>query len=203
MKGIVSAMAVNPAGDGVLAAGTFSRHIGLYSSHGSGELIGTWSVARTEADREIGGRGVTQLQWSPCGRYLYIVERQSDGVLVYDIRVTGQMLGYLRGRRALTNQRMKVDVVPAGANACHEVLAGGTDGYMRMWRDPIYAAGGQDPDWEWKVHDGRLLNIRLIDSPGNADMRTYRCCLQHSISSYGECCCNMLWPATPGGQRKY
>ncbi|KAJ5611246.1 hypothetical protein N7510_007965 [Penicillium lagena] len=158
MKGIVSALAINPVGDGILAAGTFTRHIGLYSSNGSGELIGTFSIAKTEASREIGGRGITQLVWSPCGRYLYVAERKSDGVLVYDIRVTGQMLGYLRGRKAFTNQRMKVDIVPAGADGSHEVWAGGTDGFMRVWKDPIYAAGGQDPDWEWKVHDDAVTS---------------------------------------------
>ncbi|KAJ5714658.1 uncharacterized protein N7483_011839 [Penicillium malachiteum] len=156
MKGIVSAMAISPTGDGILAAGTFTRQVGLYSSNGSGELLGTFSIAKTEANREIGGKGVTQLAWSPCGRYLYIAERKSDGVLVYDIRVTGQMLGYLRGRRAVTNQRMNIDVISAGTDSSHEVWAGGTDGYMRGWKNPVYAAGGQDPDWEFKVHDGLL-----------------------------------------------
>lgn len=152
MKGIISAMAVNPSGDGVLAAGTFSRQIGLYGSNGSGESLGTFSIVKTEANRHIGGRGVTQLLWSPCGRYLYIAERQSDGVLIYDIRVTGQLLGWLKGRKALTNQRMKIDVVPAGES--HEIWAGGTDGVMRMWQDPTRTVGEQMPTGEWKVHDG-------------------------------------------------
>ncbi|KAJ5690780.1 hypothetical protein N7462_005172 [Penicillium macrosclerotiorum] len=158
MKGIVSALAVNPTGDGVLAAGTFTRHVALYSSNGSGELLGTFSVAKTDANRDIGGRGVTQLTWSPCGRYLYIAERKSDGVLVYDVRVTGQMLGYLRGRKAMTNQRMQIDVVPSGTDGSHEVWAGGTDGIMRVWKDPIYAAGGQDPSWEFKVHEDAVAS---------------------------------------------
>lgn len=154
MKGIVSALAVNPSGDGILAAGTYTRHVGLYNSNGSGESLGTFSIAKTEANREIGGRGITQLCWSPCGRYLYIAERKSDGILVYDVRVTGQMLGHLRGRKALTNQRMKIDVVAAGPDGSHEVWAGGTDGFMRVWKSPEYSAGGQDPDAEFKVHDG-------------------------------------------------
>ena len=154
MKGIVSAMAVNPTGGGVLAAGTFTRQIGLYGSNGCGESLGTFSIARTEADRDIGGQGVTQLLWSPCGRYLYIAERRSDGVLVYDIRVTGQLLGWLRGRSAKTNQRMKIDLV-ADADG-HAIWAGGNDGFVRGWDNPIYTAGAKEPDWEWKVHKGMI-----------------------------------------------
>ncbi|KAJ5982997.1 hypothetical protein N7481_005096 [Penicillium waksmanii] len=158
MKGIVSAMASNPLGDGILAAGTFTRHVGLYSSNGAGESLGTFNVAKTEANRDIGGRGVTQLLWSPCGRYLYIAERKSDGVLVYDIRVTGQMLGYLRGRKAFTNQRMKIDLVPSGEDGSHEIWAGGTDGFMRVWKDPTYSVGRQDPDAEFRIHDDAVTS---------------------------------------------
>lgn len=158
MKGIVSALALNPSGDGILAAGTFTRHVGLYSSNGSGELLGTFSVAKTNANRDIGGRGVTQLVWSPCGRYLYVAERKSDGILVYDVRVTGQLLGHLRGRKAHTNQRMKIDVVSSGPDGSHEIWAGGTDGFMRVWRSPEHCAGGKDPDWEFKVHDGKSFD---------------------------------------------
>lgn len=156
MKGIISAMAVSPTGDGVLAAGTFSRQIGLYDSNGSGQSLGTFSVAKTEANRHIGGRGVTQLLWSPCGRYLYIAERNSDGVLIYDIRATGQLLGWLEGRKALTNQRMKIDIAPTAGGESHEIWAGGTDGRMRRWKDPALTAGPQSPFADWKVHDGKL-----------------------------------------------
>lgn len=164
MKGIISAMAVDPIGDGILAAGTFTRQVGLYDSNGSGQLLGTFNVAKTEATRRIGGRGVTQLLWSPCSRYLYIAERQSDGVLIYDIRMTGQLLGWLEGRKTLTNQRMKVDVVSSGEDGSHEIWAGGTDGFMRVWRNPALTAGGQSPSWESKVHDGgyRILLIRFF-----------------------------------------
>ncbi|KAJ5567992.1 hypothetical protein N7450_010478 [Penicillium hetheringtonii] len=153
MKGIVSAMASNPTGDGILAAGTFTRNVGLYSSNGDGESLGTFNIAKTEANRDIGGKGISQLLWSPCGRYLYIAERKSDGILVYDIRVTGQMVGYLRGRKAFTNQRMNIDIVPSGNDGSHEIWAGGTDGFMRVWKDPAYTVGSQDPDTEYRVHN--------------------------------------------------
>ncbi|RDW79014.1 uncharacterized protein DSM5745_05866 [Aspergillus mulundensis] len=153
MKGIVSALALSPDEGGILAAGTFSRNIGLYDSNGTGQSLGTFSVSKNEADRHIGGGGVTQLLWSPCGRYLYIAERKSDGVLIYDIRVTGQLLGWLRGRNALTNQRMKIDLVPTTDGHGPEIWAGGTDGVLRSWRDTVHTVGAQDPTWEWKVHN--------------------------------------------------
>ncbi|KAL4923940.1 uncharacterized protein BDV17DRAFT_225330 [Aspergillus undulatus] len=156
MKGIVSALALSPNRDGILAAGTFSRNVGLYDSNGSGQSLGTFNVSKTEADRHIGGCGITQLLWSSCGRYLYIAERKSDGVLVYDIRVTGQLLGWLQGRKALTNQRMKIDLLQTEQNGAHEIWAGGTDGTMRLWQSPTHTAGAQDPTWQWKVHDDSL-----------------------------------------------
>ncbi|KAL2870642.1 uncharacterized protein BJX67DRAFT_244626 [Aspergillus lucknowensis] len=159
MKGIVSAMAVNPTECGILAAGTFSRNVGLYDSNGSGQSLGTFNVAKTEADRDIGGCGITQLIWSPCGRYLYIAERKSDGVMIYDIRVTGQLLGWLRGRSALTNQRMKIDMVATGQGSSHEIWAGGTDGFVRLWQDPTYSAGEQEPRWQWRADDNSISSV--------------------------------------------
>lgn len=197
MKGIVSAMASNPLGDGILAAGTFTRHVGLYSSNGAGESLGTFNIAKTEANRDIGGKGVTQLLWSPCGRYLYIAERKSDGVLVYDIRVTGQMLGYLRGRKAFTNQRMKIDLVPSGNDGSHEIWAGGTDGFMRVWRDPTYSVGCQDPDAEFQIHDGerrfeKLLTLLTI----GLRLTHRRCCYRRCLSPDGDCGGQLLWSAS-------
>ncbi|KAL4882632.1 WD40-repeat-containing domain protein [Aspergillus karnatakaensis] len=161
MKGIVSAMALSPTEDAILAAGTFSRNVGLYDSNGSGQSLGTFNISKTEADRHIGGCGVTQLLWSPCGRYLYIAERKSNGVLIYDIRVTGQLLGWLQGRQALTNQRMKIDLVPTGRGTSHEIWAGGTDGKMRLWQDPTYTTGAQEPTLEWKVHEDTVSSTVL------------------------------------------
>ncbi|PYI23111.1 WD40 repeat-like protein [Aspergillus violaceofuscus CBS 115571] len=171
MKGIVSALAVDPSAQGILAAGTFTRHVGLYDSHGSGQSLGTFSIAKTEADPHIGGCGITQLLWSPCGRYLYVAERKSDGVLVYDIRVTGQLLGWLQGRKALTNQRMKIDVVATGQGDSHEIWAGGTDGCMRVWQNPTYNPGAQEPKWEWKAHD-ESVSSTVVHPLGNVAATT-------------------------------
>ena len=153
MKGIVSALTVDQ-GSQVLAAGTYTRHVGLYDSAGQGECVGIFCVAGTEADGCIGGQGVTQVIWSPCGRYLYIVERKSDGAMIYDIRQTGQLLGWLEGRMAMTNQRLGVDVTPTANNGGHEVWAGGTDSVIRVWENPHMVEGGQKAVFQWRGHDG-------------------------------------------------
>lgn len=165
MKGIVSTLSTSPDGSGILAAGTFTRHIGLYGSNGSGDCIATFGVAGTEAQRNIGGKGITQTLWSPCGRYLYVVERKSDGILVYDIRVTGQLVGWLEGRKAKTNQRLKADVITTGEEGAHELWAGGTDGVMRVWKDPPSAIDGKIPTWEWSVHNGETLKLSINPLP--------------------------------------
>ncbi|OAL69968.1 hypothetical protein A7D00_6007 [Trichophyton violaceum] len=150
MKGIISTMSIDNSGSGILAAGTFTRHIGLYGDNGVGDTIATFSIADTAADKIIGGNGVTQVLWSPCGRYLYVLERKSDGVLVYDVRVTGQLVGWLEGRRADTNQRLDAGFIDI--NGSSELWAGGTDGVARMWKQPCHAEGGLCPTWEEKVH---------------------------------------------------
>ena len=155
MKGIVSALSIEPASN-ILAAGTFSRHVGLYDANGQGESLGVFRVDGNEADCKIGGGGITQLMWSSCGRYLYIVERCSRGVMVYDIRHSGQLLSWVEGRNAETNQRLGVDLhesLHAGGGL--EIWAGGLDGNIRIWRNPHCQQGSQPPDMEWPAHQGK------------------------------------------------
>lgn len=144
IKGIVSALALSC--DGILAAGTFTRQLGLYDRQGSGDCIAVFPLARDvphscendsgryngEGDagrregggsygvgssRGKGGGGITQLLWSPCGRYLYAAERKSDEIICYDIRVTRTRLASLTGRNALTNQRLAIDLLPTSASS--------------------------------------------------------------------------------------
>lgn len=156
LKGIVSALSIERSSN-ILAAGTFSRHIGLYDAAGKGESLGVFRVNGNEADCSIGGKGVTQLMWSPCGRYLYIVERQSCGIMVYDIRKSGQLLSWVKGRNAETNQRLGCDLSssPHGGGVL-ELWAGGVDGNIRVWKDTHHREGPQEPDLVWNVHNGKL-----------------------------------------------
>lgn len=156
MKGIVSAMGMSF--EGVLAAGTFTRSVGLYEEHGSGGTVAIFPIQNLDDHVSEGGgagqgTGITQLLWSACSRYLCVAERGSDGVGVWDIRGTGRRLAWLRGREALTPQRLGVEVTDG------EVWAGGTDGYVRVWEGLGVEEGIVDPMWEFKAHDGSLLDL--------------------------------------------
>lgn len=153
MKGVVCALAIDETTE-ILAAGTFSRHVGLYDDNGQGECVGVFCVEGTDADKQIGGSGITQVAWSDSGRYLYIAERKSDGVMCYDIRKTGQLLGWLVGRNAKTNQRLGVDVVSSRDGT--SVWAGGLDGVIRRWDNPQQHEGAAEASMEWRGHDGKL-----------------------------------------------
>lgn len=160
MRGIVSALGLQPTpvedtGQGILAAGTWTRSVGLYDIGGLGGTVATWSVAHAaDVEASIGGTGVTQTLWSSCGRYLYVAERQSDGVLVYDVRVTGKLVAWLTGRCAETNQRLGVDVFE-GSNG-PEIWCGGTDGVVRIWEGVGLREGEQRCTSSWKAHDDSI-----------------------------------------------
>ncbi|KAL7269368.1 hypothetical protein RUND412_007972 [Rhizina undulata] len=174
MKGIVSALSIVPGSGGegtsILAAGTFSRCVGLYSGEGTGETIGVFSLDDGGGKEKPGGAGVTQLSWSKCGRYLYVAERKSDEVFVYDIRVAGERVESFKQRNAFTNQRLGIDVAEGLAG---EVVGGGTDGVVRVWR----ARHGEDeagdfctPVNEWKAHEDPVTSA--IVHPSGTIMAT-------------------------------
>ncbi|KAJ9493806.1 hypothetical protein H2202_010734 [Exophiala xenobiotica] len=160
MRGIVSALAMDNS-TGVLAAGTYGRQVGLYNAMGQAECVGVFSVQGTAADTHIGGGGITQVTWSQDGRYLYITERKSHGVVIYDIRKTGQLLAWLEGRKAQTNQRLAIDLVTSNDQGGQEVWAGGLDGYVRVWRDPHQQEGSVSPAFEFKAHDDAISGVGI------------------------------------------
>lgn len=159
IRGIISSLSLQPSsiehGEGMLAAGTWTRWVGLYDMSGLGGMVSTWSIAdAADKDAGIGGTGITETKWSACGRYLCVVERKSKGLLVYDVRVTGKLVAWLEGREADTNQRLGVDVFEAEGGM--EVWAGGTDGFVRVWEVVGKKEGGVERSWEWRAHDGML-----------------------------------------------
>lgn len=159
IRGIISTLDVEPQ-SGLVAAGTFSRQVGLYDNNGSGDCVGAFSLAGNAADEEIGGRGITQVKWSPCGRYLYVAERKSDGIMLYDIRNSGQLLAWCKGRNAVTNQRLSFDLSDEGGSL--QAWAGGTDGIVRVWTDLHSREGAAMPDTTFGSHAGEQSGTRVI-----------------------------------------
>ncbi|KAF1828639.1 hypothetical protein BDW02DRAFT_574706 [Decorospora gaudefroyi] len=162
-KGWVSALSLSPpsstAHDGLLAVGTWSRYVGIYDP-ASGRDVTQFALPGTVNGRtfrnrnfkDILGNGVSSLKWSPCGKYLYIAERNSDVLLLYDVRKFSLGLAHCVGRNALTNQKLGFDVCNTGDSPydieglSHEVWAGGTDGCIRVWRDPYAKEGAVEAD---------------------------------------------------------
>ena len=151
--GIFNALSISP--DGLLAAGTMQRQVTLYANEGSGECMTSFSLSTLRGERHTTkGSGVTQLAWSPCGTYLFVAERQSHVILVYDMRNTFERVAWLSGRQARTSQKLGIDVVPAADG--FEVWAGGTDGYVHMWKNLGSRSGEHAPDGSLRLHDGEL-----------------------------------------------
>jgi hypothetical protein len=195
MRGIVSALSMQPLSEdadaGMLAAGTWTRWVGLYDMGGMGGTVATWSIGEAaDKDAGVGGTGVTQTAWSPCGRYLFVVERKSRGVLVYDVRVTGKLVCWLEGREAETNQRLGVDVF--GAEKGTEIWAGGTDGVVKVWEGVGMTEGAQERSWEWKAHDG-MFGCEVCMERLLLTSMCYRPCYISYLAQLWYCCGNLLW----------
>jgi WD40 repeat protein len=172
-KGWISALSLSPPShtshDGLLAAGSRTRYIGIYDPVGGNEIThfslpGTINGIkfRNEKLDHVIGDGVSSLKWSPCGKYLYVAERSSNVLLIYDVRNFSLSLGYCAGRKALTRQKLGFDIWNAGASPydieglSHEVWAGGTDGMVRVWRDPYVKEGAVEADEVFAVNGGEM-----------------------------------------------
>lgn len=174
MRGTVSALAAQfeeQGAGGLVAAGTWTRWVGLYDLSRAGACAATWGVRGAAAGdggedmnpgaavvkpgrgRGVGGAGIMQTLWSPCGRYLVVNERKSRGLLVYDVRVTGRLLGWLAGRDGDTQQRLSCDVYPGvdGVGG-FEVWAGTRDGTIKVWEGVGNTEGYVEESWGWKGH---------------------------------------------------
>lgn len=184
-KGWISALSLSPptttANGGLLAAGARTRYVGIYDAI-SGTDITQFSLPgtidgkklRNENLKHIMGDGVSHLKWSPCGKYLYVAERQSDVLLIYDARKFSLTLGHCSGRKALTKQKLGFDIWNAGASpydiegVSHEVWAGGTDGKIRVWKDPYIKEGAIAPDEVVKIHETDVPVVSPLVHPSGS-----------------------------------
>jgi hypothetical protein len=165
----------------MFAMGTWGRKIAIYAGAGRGELITTFSPRDVEADGRHFGEGISQVKWSSCGRYLYVAERRSAGVHIYDIRGAGRRVGCLMGREAKTNVKLSFDVVPTAGGS--EVWAGGTDGKIRMWKNPEQRGGVVSWDEEWAVHGETDLVCATLVHGGGSVVATVACKERYDVET--------------------
>ena len=160
--GNVSALAATPA-HSLTAAGTWTRGVGLYDLSRAGNLASHWNL-RDNRDSDDGasydGGGVVQLLWSPCGRYLVVNERKSNGLLVYDVRGTHRLLATLTGRSNKTARPIRCTVYGSGASAAgglddttFELWSGTDDGSVVMYESIGKQEGAVEPTFRWQAHD--------------------------------------------------
>ncbi|KAI1400188.1 hypothetical protein F4819DRAFT_497511 [Hypoxylon fuscum] len=172
MRGTVSSLSAQPPdinNSSLVAAGTWTRWIGLYDFAQAGACVATWSIAHAATgEAQIGGDGITQTMWSPCGRYLLLGERKSTGLLVYDVRVTGKLLGWLSDREALGNQRINCDVFPSqdGNEGGFEVWSGTMHGAVKVWEQVGNHEGAHTPSWSWSAARQSTVGSTCIHQSG-------------------------------------
>ncbi|KAI1414757.1 hypothetical protein F5Y13DRAFT_14572 [Hypoxylon sp. FL1857] len=172
MRGTISSLAAQPPdayNASLVAAGTWTRWVGLYDFAGAGgTCAATWSIAQASTEEaNIGGDGIVQTIWSPCGRYLLVSERKSTGILVYDVRVTGKLLGWLAGREARGNQRISCDVFPGQeGSGGFEVWSGTTDGAVKVWEGVGSCEGAHAPAWSWGAAERSTVGSTCVHPSG-------------------------------------
>jgi telomerase Cajal body protein 1 len=105
---------------GTYAAGSYSGHIYLYDK-ADGQAIGYLP--------EKCSTGVSQLKFSPDGRYLFASNRKRDDIVCYDVRNTCDVVARFK-RPARSNQRISFDLSPIHGRY---LMTGGQDGQLRMF----------------------------------------------------------------------
>lgn len=160
LTGYISSLAISSRG--VLAAGTFNRQIALYDGEGQGDLITSFPLyndIHSQGAPRLKGAGITQLTWSDDGIYLFVAERQSDVVQIFDMRAPAHRLGWLEGRQARTSQRLSFDLCQRPERPGVDVWAGGTDGVVKAWIDVTSKEGAIKPEesLSFKASSGEYL----------------------------------------------
>ena len=124
-KGLVTDLQCAPVGcstSSMLAAGSTAGVVGVFHQN-TGEPLFTFTGHKD---------GITRVQWSPCGTYLYSAARKDDSIMCWDVRNSSSSQGTvytMRRNSSSTNQKIGFDVEPSGRH----LVSGGCDGVLRAF----------------------------------------------------------------------
>ena len=99
-RGLISTLHFNPDHSKIYAAGSYGGTTCVYTEDEGEELL-------TLCDHD--GRGISQVRFSPCGRFLYTTARRDARIHCWDIRATKEIC-HTFNRVADTNQRLEFDL---------------------------------------------------------------------------------------------
>ncbi|KAF2219225.1 WD40-repeat-containing domain protein, partial [Elsinoe ampelina] len=133
---------------GQLAGGSTGGQVGIYDAREAGREVVSFDAEQS--------RGVGQVKWIGEGTYLAVAGRKSQGLALWDLRMA-RRLCWLAGRKGGLAMRMGFDVQQT-EGGCH-VLAGGTDGVVRVWKDVASCEGTRLHEEEWKAHDDAVTSV--------------------------------------------
>uniref|UniRef100_K3WVC6 Uncharacterized protein n=1 Tax=Globisporangium ultimum (strain ATCC 200006 / CBS 805.95 / DAOM BR144) TaxID=431595 RepID=K3WVC6_GLOUD len=118
-RGIISTIHFNPDHSKIYAAGSYGGTTCIYTEDRGEELL---------CLRDHDGKGITQVQFSPDGRFLFTAARRDSRIHCWDIRNSNQIL-YTFHRIADTNQRIEFDLHCAG----RYLASGSQDGKVLLY----------------------------------------------------------------------
>ncbi|EFJ26631.1 hypothetical protein SELMODRAFT_172852 [Selaginella moellendorffii] len=119
ITGIVSCLAFSGHQTNLLAAGSYDRTIAVYNE-GNMELL--YVLQGHEG-------GLTQVQFSKDGNYLYSGARKDPSICCWDVRYTTSLVYKLERAVTNTNQRIAFDIEPYAQH----LGTGGEDGDIRFY----------------------------------------------------------------------
>ncbi|KAG9159385.1 hypothetical protein Leryth_010941 [Lithospermum erythrorhizon] len=118
-SGIISSIAFSPCHSGLLATGSYDQSTAIYTEDNM-ELL--YVLHGQEG-------GVTHVQFSKDGNYLYTGGRKDPYILCWDIRKAVDIVYKLYRSTETTNQRIYFDVEPLGQH----LGTGGQDGMVHIY----------------------------------------------------------------------
>ena len=166
-RGLISAIDISTQ-TGILAVGSFTRFIGLYANQGFEDTRCPYTSFSLPKHTDLGferqgmvGTGITQVMFSPCGRYLYVVERRAEVIWMYDVAgmVSAMPVAWLGPRPCEGSMKMRFDI--SGDEGGHYVWSGGADGKVRMWEAPYRFKGEVQPTMVVEVGVRPVVSVQV------------------------------------------